>query len=162
ERGWLRLGRPAAWCPWWEGAAYAVSGGEPARGGPSRLARPGAVDGRCRFSRTLFYRRARRHVGLEERRHPLERSRHVGADAGRAAACPPENGDLTLAAGFCATVFADSIGHARHIAVAPSGVVYVNTWSGRYYGNDKPPAGGFIVALRDTTGDGRADLMVRF
>ena len=83
--------------------------------------------------------------------------------AGRAApACPPDNGDLTLSAGFCATVFADSIGHARHIAVAPSGVVYVNTWSGRYYGNDKPPAGGFIVALRDTTGDGRADLMVRF
>ena len=66
--------------------------------------------------------------------------------AGRAApACPPDNGDLTLSAGFCATVFADSIGHARHIAVAPSGVVYVNTWSGRYYGNEKPPAGGFIV-----------------
>jgi glucose/arabinose dehydrogenase/mono/diheme cytochrome c family protein len=35
-------------------------------------------------------------------------------------------------------------------------------WSGRYYGNDKPPAGGFLVALQDTKGDGRADNVVRF
>jgi glucose/arabinose dehydrogenase len=39
---------------------------------------------------------------------------------------------LKLPAGFCATVFADGIGHARHLVVAPDGVVYVNTWSGRY------------------------------
>src|SRR2546427_386112 len=76
--------------------------------------------------------------------------------------CPPDNAGLTLPAGFCATVFADNLGHPRHIAVAPNGIVYVNTWSGRYYGNDQPPAGGFLVALRDTTGDGRADLIVRF
>ena len=37
--------------------------------------------------------------------------------------------------GFCATVFADNVGHARHMVVAPNGVVYVNTWSGRYYAN---------------------------
>ena len=78
------------------------------------------------------------------------------------AECPPDNAGLTLPAGFCATVFADNLGHPRHIAVAPNGVVYVNTWSGRYYGNDQPPPGGFLVALRDTTGDGRADLIVRF
>jgi glucose/arabinose dehydrogenase/mono/diheme cytochrome c family protein len=76
--------------------------------------------------------------------------------------CAPDAGGLTLPAGFCATVFADSIGHARHLAVTPNGVVYVNTWSGKYYGNDTPPAGGFLVALRDTTGDGRADQIVRF
>ncbi len=76
--------------------------------------------------------------------------------------CAPDNGGLTLPDGFCATIFADSLGHARHLAVAPSGVVYVNTWSGKYYGNDKPPAGGFLLALRDTTGDGRADLVARF
>jgi glucose/arabinose dehydrogenase/mono/diheme cytochrome c family protein len=69
---------------------------------------------------------------------------------------------LTLPDGFCATVFADSIGHARHIAVGSNGTVYVNTWSGRYYGNDTPPAGGFLVAIRDTTGDGRADVTARF
>jgi glucose/arabinose dehydrogenase/mono/diheme cytochrome c family protein len=76
--------------------------------------------------------------------------------------CAPGNGGLTLPDGFCATVFADSLGHARHMAVAPNGVVYVNTWSGKYYGNDKPHAGGFLVALRDTTDDGRADQIVRF
>jgi glucose/arabinose dehydrogenase/mono/diheme cytochrome c family protein len=76
--------------------------------------------------------------------------------------CAPDAGGLALPPGFCAAVFADSLGHARHLAVAPNGVVYVNTWSGRYYGDDKPPAGGFLVALRDPTGDGRADQIVRF
>ncbi len=46
--------------------------------------------------------------------------------------------------------------------VAPNGVLYVNTWSGRYYQYDKPPAGGFLVALKDNTGDGRADVIERF
>ncbi|MEA2779695.1 MAG: hypothetical protein QOK29_1239 [Rhodospirillaceae bacterium] len=77
-------------------------------------------------------------------------------------ACASDNGGITLSPGFCASVFADNIGHARHIAVAPNGVVYVNTWSGRYYGNDTPPAGGFLVALQDTKGDGRADVVRRF
>ena len=76
-------------------------------------------------------------------------------------ACPHDGG-LKLPAGFCATVFADGIGHARHMVVAPNGVVYVNTWSGRYYGNDTPHAGGFLVALQDTTGSGKADVNQRF
>src|SRR5438874_10271151 len=76
--------------------------------------------------------------------------------------CADDNGGITLPAGFCATVFADNIGHARHLVVTPNGVVYVNTWSGRYYGNDTPPAGGFLVALHDTNGDGRADVTLRF
>src|SRR5271168_2647537 len=77
-------------------------------------------------------------------------------------ACPSGDSGITLPPGFCATVFADNIGHARHLVVAPNGVVYVNTWSGRYYGNDKPPAGGFLVALQDTTGAGKADSNQRF
>jgi glucose/arabinose dehydrogenase/mono/diheme cytochrome c family protein len=76
--------------------------------------------------------------------------------------CPQDDAGLKLPAGFCATIFADDIGHARHLAVAPSGVVYVNTWSGRYYGNDVPHAGGFVVALQDTTGNGKADVNRRF
>lgn len=72
------------------------------------------------------------------------------------AACPQSDSGLTLPAGFCATIFADGIGHARHLVVAPDGVVYVNTWSGRYYGNDTPHAGGFLVALKDNTGAGKA------
>jgi hypothetical protein len=31
--------------------------------------------------------------------------------------------DITLPPGFCATVFADNIGHARQLVVAPNGVV---------------------------------------
>jgi glucose/arabinose dehydrogenase/mono/diheme cytochrome c family protein len=76
--------------------------------------------------------------------------------------CAEDNGGITLPPGFCATVFADNIGHARHLVVAPNGVVYVNTWSGRYYGNDTPPAGGFLVAFQDATGNGRADVIKRF
>lgn len=84
------------------------------------------------------------------------------SDAARPEACAQDNGGITLSPGFCATVFADNIGHARQMVVAPNGVVYVNTWSGRYYRNDTPPPGGFLVALQDTNGDGRADVDVRF
>jgi glucose/arabinose dehydrogenase/mono/diheme cytochrome c family protein len=84
------------------------------------------------------------------------------AGAPAPAACRGDNGGITLAPGFCASIFADKIGHARHLVVAPNGVVYVNTWSGRYYKNDTPPAGGFLVALQDTQGRGHADLIKRF
>jgi glucose/arabinose dehydrogenase/mono/diheme cytochrome c family protein len=77
-------------------------------------------------------------------------------------ACPNDDSGLQLPAGFCATVFADAIGHARHMVAAPSGVLYVNTWSGRYYGNDTPHAGGFLVALQDKSGAGKADVIERF
>jgi glucose/arabinose dehydrogenase/mono/diheme cytochrome c family protein len=78
-----------------------------------------------------------------------------------AASCPGDAG-ITLPDGFCATVFADNIGHARQMAVAPDGTLYVNTWSGIYYNNGAVPAGGFIVALKDTHGDGHADVIQRF
>src|ERR1700749_2751669 len=78
------------------------------------------------------------------------------------ASCPTDDSGLKLPPGFCATIFADGIGHARHVVVAPNGVVYVNTWSGRYFGNDKPHDGGFLVALQDTTGSGHADVNKRF
>jgi glucose/arabinose dehydrogenase/mono/diheme cytochrome c family protein len=76
--------------------------------------------------------------------------------------CGGDNGGITLPRGFCATVFADNIGHARHLVVSSKGIVFVNTWSGRYYGSDTPPAGGFLVALQDSDGDGRADVNIRF
>jgi glucose/arabinose dehydrogenase/mono/diheme cytochrome c family protein len=82
--------------------------------------------------------------------------------AALAQSCAGDNGGITLPPGFCATVFADNIGHVRHMVVAPNGVLYVNTWSGRYYRNDTPPPGGFLIALQDTHGDGRADKIVRF
>ena len=70
-------------------------------------------------------------------------------------------GGLTLPAGFCATVFADSIGHGRHIAVAANGDVYVNTTPARGV-SMTPHPGGVIVAMRDTNHDGRADIIARF
>ena len=76
--------------------------------------------------------------------------------------CRKDDSGLKLPAGFCATVFADGIGHARHMVVAPSGVVYVNTWSGEYYDNVPPHAGGFLVALQDKSGAGKADVIERF
>ena len=90
-------------------------------------------------------------------------ARNAASDRG--SACAGDNGGITLSPGFCATVFADNVGHARHMVVAPNGVVYVNTWSGRYYANTenaKAPDGGFLLALQDTTGSGRADKVVRF
>ena len=80
----------------------------------------------------------------------------------RSASCAHDDSGLTLPSGFCATVFADGIGHARHLVVAPSGVVYVNTWSGSYYDFDKPHEGGFLVALQDKAGTGKADVIERF
>jgi glucose/arabinose dehydrogenase len=77
------------------------------------------------------------------------------------AGCPNVDSDLQLPPGFCATIFADGIGHARHM-VAAGGVLYVNTWSGEYYGNDTPHAGGFLVALQDNAGAGKADVQERF
>jgi glucose/arabinose dehydrogenase len=77
--------------------------------------------------------------------------------------CKGDNGGLSLSPGFCATVFADNIGHVRHMVVAPDGTLYVNTWSGRYFRNQAPPpAGGFLVALKDTKGAGHADVVKRF
>jgi hypothetical protein len=82
--------------------------------------------------------------------------------AHKATSCLGGGGGITLPKGFCATIFADNIGHARQLVVAPDGTVFVNSWSGVYYGNDKPHAGGFLIALKDTTGAGQADVIIRF
>ena len=75
--------------------------------------------------------------------------------------CDEDNGGITLPNGFCASVFADNLGHPRHLAVTADGVVYVNTWSSKHNIMTNAP-GGFIVALRDSDGDGRAEEMERF
>src|SRR5882762_7859737 len=68
---------------------------------------------------------------------------------------------IAVPAGFCASIFADNLGHARHLAVAPNGDVYVNTWSSMYTMMKNAP-GGYIVALRDADHDGRAEIVERF
>lgn len=76
--------------------------------------------------------------------------------AGTGAAMAQDDCDtagLALADGFCATVFADDLGPVRHMAISADGDVYVAL--------RKSVDGHSIVALRDTDGDGRADV-VRF
>jgi glucose/arabinose dehydrogenase len=70
--------------------------------------------------------------------------------------CDPDNGGITLPEGFCAVVFAELDGYPRHIVVRPDGDVFVAATRRRDSG-----VGG-VYALRDTTADGRADVVVRF
>jgi len=82
--------------------------------------------------------------------------------AARAAHCDKDNGGVTLPPGFCATVFADKLGHVRHLVITPEGVVYANIWSGVYYGGAKAPEAGSLLVLKDTKGTGHADLIKHF
>lgn len=66
----------------------------------------------------------------------------------------PDNGSITLPDGFSAYVVADDLGKTRHIAVNDNGDIYAKL------SNTKQ--GGGIVALRDTTGDGRPDIKEYF
>src|SRR6266550_6436671 len=107
-------------------------------------------------------------------RDPMKRNQHArtfalillgacsSADAEKSApaTCTPNDSELKLPPGFCATIFADSIGSARHLVVAPNGDVFVNVQRSRQGPNATIPAG--IVALRDTNRDGRADIIERF
>jgi glucose/arabinose dehydrogenase len=78
------------------------------------------------------------------------------AQAGRPAVqCEPGNGGLTLPNGFCALVVAEDVGPARHLVVSRGGDIYVALRN-----QEKAPGG--VVALRDTNGDGRADVRERF
>lgn len=66
--------------------------------------------------------------------------------------CDEDNGGITLPAGFCASLVVDSLGRARHIAVAANGDIYVKTRSEE----------GGVAALGDTNGDFKADIVERF
>ena len=65
-----------------------------------------------------------------------------------------DNGGLTLPVGFSALVVADNLGQARHIQVNDQGDIYISLARLK---ND-----GGIACLRDTTNDGRADLVEYF
>ena len=88
-----------------------------------------------------------------------ERATEASAEA--RPTCADDNGGIALPAGFCASVFADNLGHVRHLSVAENGDVYANTWSSRYTSFGNAP-GGFVVGLRDADRDGRAELTERF
>ena len=69
---------------------------------------------------------------------------------------------LRLPDGFCATIFADSVGGARHVAVAANGDVFVQLISGKKGAESGSGRTGGVLALRDTNRDGRADTTARF
>src|SRR4030088_1493367 len=77
--------------------------------------------------------------------------------ASSSTACAGNNDGLALPPGFCATVFADNIGHPRHIVVNSNGDVYVNTWSGKYYSASATP-GLFFVTICASSNRGRSDV----
>ena len=62
-----------------------------------------------------------------------------------------DNAGLKLPKGFSALVYADNIGHARHMAINTNGDVYVSL--------SNVKNGGGIVCLRDSNKDGRADVI---
>jgi glucose/arabinose dehydrogenase len=77
----------------------------------------------------------------------------AGAQATGAGSCPAGSATITLPAGFCATVFADSLPAPRHMAVAPNGDVFVALRA--------PEGRGGVMVLRDADGDGRAEVVRR-
>lgn len=69
--------------------------------------------------------------------------------------CGEDSAGLSLPPGFCASVFADDVGPVRLADVSDEGTLYVIRRGG-------VEGEGGILALRDTTGDGVADVMVDF
>ena len=82
----------------------------------------------------------------------------VGAEAtpaGGRVACATTLVGVTLPTGFCATVFADTLGAARHMTVAPNGDVFVAI-------SNRQTVRGGVIALRDADRDGQAEVRRRF
>jgi glucose/arabinose dehydrogenase len=82
-------------------------------------------------------------------------------DAARAPPGASAGPGFDLPAGFAATLFAEGLATPRHIAVRGNGDVYVTLRSGqaKFRPTDEP---GGVAALRDTDGDGAADIVATF
>jgi glucose/arabinose dehydrogenase len=90
---------------------------------------------------------------------PGEEAAQDGASevAASPAVCPADIQDFTLPPGFCAVVVHEGVSDARDLVVTSEGDIYVARRQ-----RPQGPGGNGIVALRDTTGDGRADVMEEF
>ena len=75
---------------------------------------------------------------------------------------------ITLPEGFCGVIFADNLGPSRQVIVNDNGDVYVASTTAQGRGRrgapppEDQPAPFNIAALRDTDGDGKADVVERF
>jgi glucose/arabinose dehydrogenase len=89
---------------------------------------------------------------------PVDDAARAAREQAARVQCEPDNGGITLPAGFCASIVADNLGAARHMAITPRGDIFVAI---NQANNQPVPAFG-IIALRDTDGDGDADITERF
>jgi glucose/arabinose dehydrogenase len=71
------------------------------------------------------------------------------------------NDGLVLPKGFTVTVVHEGVGLARHIAIRDNGDIYVTTHQFPFLGFDPAKRIG-VVALRDTNGDHKADVVQNF
>ena len=99
------------------------------------------------------------------RPHGRPRSGRRGAGArpaqAQGASCP--TGGLSLSPGFCATIFADNLGNVRHMARGAGRDGLRQHLERLVLFPARPaPAGGFLVAMQDTDGDGKADKVTHF
>ena len=83
------------------------------------------------------------------------------AESAPAASGGALDSSIKLPDGFVATIFVDKLDRPRHIAVRDNGDVYVALRSGRAQVAPSSAEGG-VVGLRDTNGDGVADVTERF
>jgi glucose/arabinose dehydrogenase len=74
--------------------------------------------------------------------HPPAKQVHVAKPE-----CAADNGGLTLPRGFCAFIVAEKLTTPRHLIVMPNGDLFVSS------------SRSGVIALRDTTGDGKADIV---
>src|SRR5690242_13113292 len=88
----------------------------------------------------------------------------TAAASTRDPSCAADNAGLKLPDGFCAGIFADSVGRARDLVVAPNGDVYAaleyrpsTEGKGAQKADPKVAA---AVAMRDANKDGKADSVV--
>ena len=61
--------------------------------------------------------------------------------------CAADNGGITLPKGFCALIVAEKLTTPRHLIVMPNGDLFVSS------------SRNGVIALRDTTGDGKMDIV---
>jgi glucose/arabinose dehydrogenase len=80
----------------------------------------------------------------------VTRARHPPPRHAERPVCARDNGGLTVPKGFCALVVAHDVGPVRHLVVAPNGDIFANRERGG------------VLALRDTSGDGVADVTRQF
>ncbi|MEJ7812159.1 MAG: hypothetical protein WKG32_17225 [Gemmatimonadaceae bacterium] len=85
------------------------------------------------------------------------RARDIASAAVANVRCDADNGGITLPPGFCAVVVADRLDMPRHMIVRPNGDLFV-----AHNSNHGAPVLGGVTALRDTDGDGKADVSAHF